>query len=422
MRTWGTAVLLVLAACGREPGLTGSTTCGEGTVFQNGQCIGSLSCGAGTHLEGNRCFADTAGLACGAGTTEQAGVCVGTLQCGAGTVQQGTACIPVSAVTCGAGTELQGTECVAAVSCGPGTALDGGVCVPACGPGTVLDGGGCVSVSCGPGTALDGGVCVAVPGGWYEVRIGATSIPADGVTKIPVLALGRLPDGTPATDAVTLAVNPTTAGSVQTPSLVLGQLGVTTWFTPCNSATSSACVGTARVQMRLASAPTAVVAESQEFSLVAPAGVGSTAPCDPYANALFFDGSGYIFTGTQTVTVGSFSSSSQGTPPTMVHIAVTPSMSSQGAWWDVYLAAPSGSGPLIAQVYPTAERWPFQPPGVAGLSVTGDGRGCNTSSGRFQVHRLVADGGQVDELEATFEQFCEKQRANVLRGCVKYTR
>ncbi len=73
-------------------------------------------------------------------------------------------------------------------------------------------------------------------------------------------------------------------------------------------------------------------------------------------------------------------------------------------------------------MYPTAERYPFQPAGVAGLSVTGDGRGCNQSSGRFQIHKLTMSGGAVVEFVATFEQFCEKSPSNVLRGCVKYTR
>jgi hypothetical protein len=30
--------------------------------------------------------------------------------------------------------------------------------------------------------------------------------------------------------------------------------------------------------------------------------------------------------------------------------------------------------------------------------------------------------GQVSEFVATFEQFCEQQPSNVLRGCIHYTR
>ncbi|MEL7368741.1 MAG: hypothetical protein AAFN74_07510, partial [Myxococcota bacterium] len=73
-------------------------------------------------------------------------------------------------------------------------------------------------------------------------------------------------------------------------------------------------------------------------------------------------------------------------------------------------------------VYPMAERYPFHPPGVAGLSIFGDGRGCNRLSGRFQIHRLVVEAGTVQAFEATFEQFCEQSAMDVLRGCIKFTR
>lgn len=430
-------VLVVFAGCGLEPvNEQGFGRCGDGTHLEGDQCfadtVDGLRCGPGTHVEGSSCVADSSGLACGAGTIEQNGSCVATLSCGAGTRQQGNQCVPSTGLTCGMGTIEQAGVCVTTLSCGTGTAQQGTQCVAVgptitCGPGTMLNGSQCVaagSITCGAGTMLQGTTCVASSssGGWYEVRIGATQVPADGFSKIPVLALGRLPSGAPATDAVVLSVNRSTAGSIQMPGLTLGELGSMTWFIPCSSAANSLCAGPAWIEMRLNSNPQQVVAQSQTFTLAAPAGVGSTAPCDPYPNALFFDGMGYIFTGTQLVTNGMFTSSSTSTQTT-VQINIDPTLSSQGSWWDARFAAPSGTGVLLEQVYPTAERYPFQPPGVAGLSVTGDGRGCNQSSGRFQIHRLSYNAtGQLSEFLATFEQLCEKNASNVLRGCVKFTR
>ncbi len=413
----------------------GAVSCGMGTILDNGQCISLLSCGAGTHREGATCFTNTAGLTCGSGTVEQGGACVAQLSCGPGTAQQGTQCVATSGLTCGAGTRQQGAQCVATngLTCGAGTMQVGTECVASatgtvCGAGTMRVGNECLpvnggAVTCGAGTTRQGNTCVVAAGadgGWYEVRIGALQVPADGVSKVPVFAIGRLADGSPALDAVVLSVNRAGAGSLLNAGLMLQQLGAGTYFTPCNSANNPLCPGPAQLELRLTSAPTVVVATSQEFTLVAPAGVGTTAPCDPYPNALFFDGNGYIFTGTQLVTLGQFTATASST---VVSIHLAPTMQSQGLWWDADFAAPSGAGPLNEQVYPTASRHPFQPPGVAGLDVTGDGRGCNQSSGRFQVHRLRTDTmGLLSEFTATFEQFCENTQTNVLRGCVKFTR
>lgn len=434
-RLCGAMVAMVLAACGFAPTEeVVAVECGLGTHREGTRCFSDtftgITCGLGTHAEGSTCVPDR--VVCGAGTIEQAGACVATLECGAGTRQSGTVCVASSGLRCGAGTVEQAGVCVSTLTCAAGTVQQGTSCVPGgstvtCGPGTTQVGSTCIpstGISCGAGTQLDGTTCVpAMPadGGWYEVRIGATSIPADGYTKIPVLAIGRLPSGAPATDAVLVSVSRPTAGTLLMPSLQLGPLGSTTWFTPCSMATAS-CAGTAKLELRLTADPLVIVAESELFTLIAPPGVGSTAPCDPSPNALFFDGMGYIFTGTQLVTQGTFSPNTASGSGNVISFSINPSSSTQGQWWSVDFAAPSGAGPLAPQVYPMAERYPFQAPGSAGLDVTGDGRGCNQSSGRFEIHKLTISNGQLTEFLATFEQFCEKQQSNVLRGCVKYTR
>ena len=45
-------------------------------------------------------------------------------------------------------------------------------------------------------------------------------------------------------------------------------------------------------------------------------------------------------------------------------------------------------------------RWPFHAPGFAGLSVEGDGRGCNEYTGNFQVLQVVFG---ADDTVAAFD-------------------
>lgn len=88
-------------------------------------------------------------------------------------------------------------------------------------------------------------------------------------------------------------------------------------------------------------------------------------------------------------------------------------------WWYLDFAAPDLQ-PLAVGSYNGAVRYPFQGAGVPGLSVSGDGRGCNQLTGFFDVHELVLGAGnEVLSFRATFEQHCEGS-APALRGEVRY--
>jgi DNA-binding beta-propeller fold protein YncE len=77
------------------------------------------------------------------------------------------------------------------------------------------------------------------------------------------------------------------------------------------------------------------------------------------------------------------------------------------AWWSVNIVAPSG-GALALGSYIRAARAPFPPAGAPGLSVDGDGRGCNTVNGKFDVDELsYSPRGDLLVFQATFEQHCE---------------
>ena len=75
--------------------------------------------------------------------------------------------------------------------------------------------------------------------------------------------------------------------------------------------------------------------------------------------------------------------------------------------WNLALAAPQGQR-LKVGTYEGATRWPFQAATVPGLSFYGQGRGCNTVTGRFVIHDIAIDHeGRVHRLHVTFRQHCE---------------
>jgi hypothetical protein len=58
--------------------------------------------------------------------------------------------------------------------------------------------------------------------------------------------------------------------------------------------------------------------------------------------------------------------------------------------------------------------------GAAGLDVSGNGRGCNTSTGTLKINRITFNAaGEVTALDASFIQHCEGA-APALRGSIRY--
>ena len=374
---------------------------------------------------------------CGAGTHDEGGTCVITLRCGPGTHSDGVSCLVDAqdgGVQCGAGTHQAGAVCVAdptdggvRVTCGAGTHLDAGTCSPdpvVCVGGTHLDGDHCLPDEvCATGTHDSNGQCVADgagAGARFEVRLPEQTLVADGISKVPVLAIGTAADGSPSTAAVVLGTTLTGAAALSPGAFSLSTVGTQIFLTPCSS-NSPGCSGVFQVTLALASAPNAVVARSWPLTLQAPAGVGSAAPCRGGGNVLFYDGDSgdYIHPGTATITQGNWSASGGSTPVDTVRVHVTPSNSAQGLWWDLEFSSRQVQQPLAKQVYLNAERSPFASPGHPGIDIGGDGRGCNTIAGRFQVEDLQLSGSAVTSFTATFEQHCEGQ-GPALRGCVHF--
>ncbi|MFD9358648.1 hypothetical protein [Streptomyces sp. NPDC060031] len=78
-----------------------------------------------------------------------------------------------------------------------------------------------------------------------------------------------------------------------------------------------------------------------------------------------------------------------------------------GDWWTLDLAAPSGTE-LKAGAYAGATRFPFNGGQAPGLSLGGNGRGCNTLTGSFSISKIAwGPNGYVEALDASYEQHCE---------------
>jgi len=75
--------------------------------------------------------------------------------------------------------------------------------------------------------------------------------------------------------------------------------------------------------------------------------------------------------------------------------------------WSLDFAAPRGET-LRPGPYEDATRYPFQSPTLPGLSISGDGRGCNTLTGRFHVIEIsYSTEGEINRFAVDFEQHCE---------------
>ena len=78
-----------------------------------------------------------------------------------------------------------------------------------------------------------------------------------------------------------------------------------------------------------------------------------------------------------------------------------------GDWWTLNLAAPSGKA-LTPGTYTGATRYPFNEATEPGLSLSGNGRGCNQLTGTFTISAVeFGPQGYVKKLDASFEQHCE---------------
>ena len=88
-------------------------------------------------------------------------------------------------------------------------------------------------------------------------------------------------------------------------------------------------------------------------------------------------------------------------------------------WWYLDLAVPEGQ--LLAPgLYTNATRYPFELSDAAGLSLFGDGRGDNTSTGYFDILEIAYSGNQLMSLAADFVQYDEFNPQSISSGSIRF--
>jgi hypothetical protein len=89
--------------------------------------------------------------------------------------------------------------------------------------------------------------------------------------------------------------------------------------------------------------------------------------------------------------------------------------------WDVRLSGPDAQVQLQPGLYEDLGRYPFHNPVEGGLSMSGEGRGCNELAGAFAVDSIAYDAQGLVSFEVRFVQRCEATNPP-LYGAMRWTR
>jgi hypothetical protein len=90
-----------------------------------------------------------------------------------------------------------------------------------------------------------------------------------------------------------------------------------------------------------------------------------------------------------------------------------------GSWWYADFVADQGDLLLPGTTFANATRYPFQSPTEPGMSIDGNGRGCNELTGTFTVVDAAYVDGIMKKISLTFVQHCEGA-VPALRGSIAW--
>jgi hypothetical protein len=290
------------------------------------------------------------------------------------------------------------------------TGHDGGEALPNSGP----------EKDAGPedlGDALSEDTPAAAPAGAFQISLGASEIPADGHSWIPVVVTATRPDGGPAVDDLLLNLDRPAAGLLKPNRLKIGPNGEGAgYFIPCAQDVTS-CIGPVRIRATLPGDP-AIVAESPVVQLVVPTGIGSPAACLRRPNAMFVDGNTFFQYGVKAITDAEFVADSQLTDASSIVITVKP-QDAIGGFWNHRFSSKRLGQPLVEQVYRDGDEFFQGTADHAGINVSGNGGACSRVKGAFQIHKLTWSGPILKEALITYEETCNGN--SELSGCIHYT-
>ncbi len=259
----------------------------------------------------------------------------------------------------------------------------------------------------------------------------------DGTTTTATLTFSNLIDGTP--DAFSFApqydvpanalitANAVVISGITIPvpvSISGGQYSI-------NGGAYTSAAGTVNngdsVTVQLTSAATSAASGATSIATLTVGGVSASFQTTtnfvaPPANALsiyFISQPGDYIGGGQTRLISSADPGMTGVVTGGNNTRAILSSISNGILWDLHLAGPSNAQ-LAPGQYAGAQRWTGAALGTPALDLSGESRGCNMLTGRFQVLEAQYDSGGVPQVfAADFEQHCEGQTP-ALFGQVRY--
>ncbi|HSV39126.1 MAG TPA: hypothetical protein VLI04_10225 [Nocardioidaceae bacterium] len=109
-------------------------------------------------------------------------------------------------------------------------------------------------------------------------------------------------------------------------------------------------------------------------------------------------GASYSYTPSETTTISGSGTESG------VHFTVV--VGAYDEWWYADFDPGEGGTLTPGTTYSGATRYPFNST-EPGLSISGNGRGCNELTGEFTVHEAVFTEGALTKFSVSFEQHCE---------------
>jgi hypothetical protein len=143
----------------------------------------------------------------------------------------------------------------------------------------------------------------------------------------------------------------------------------------------------------------------------------SAAPCLTGGSVVHLQGDpgAFVFSGVETDQMTSWSPANLD-PNTFWYQAFP------GYWVFAFSSEQLGK-PLAVGRYDNAMRHPLEASGHGGFDISGNGRGCNTERGWFEILSISGGpaNGDFTELTAIFEHHCEGETP-ALRGCLHYQR
>jgi hypothetical protein len=150
---------------------------------------------------------------------------------------------------------------------------------------------------------------------------------------------------------------------------------------------------------------------------------GDPTPCLLGGNVMILDGDegDWIHSGSLVMTDFAWSETIAGEPVDSFRLQLEDAEEALSQWWNVWFRSIQLRTPLVVGTYPDAMRAPFEDPGHPGLSIYGNGNGCNRVAGDFEIHELVFDGEILVSLTATWAHYCEEGTSE-LRGCLHWER